>query len=67
MTAVVGAVIRHAFEQLALTKLTAGVYASNQASARVLKKCSFVEEGCLRSDLLKDGQLIDLRLFGLLR
>jgi RimJ/RimL family protein N-acetyltransferase len=67
MTQVVRAVIRHAFEQLALTKLTAAVYAFNHASARVLEKCGFVEEGLLHRDLLKDGQLIDLRLFGLLR
>jgi RimJ/RimL family protein N-acetyltransferase len=67
MTVVVQAAIRHAFEQLELTKLTAGVFAFNHASCRVLEKCGFAEEGLLRSDLLKDGHLIDLRLFGLLR
>ena len=67
MTAAVRAMVRHAFDELTLTKLTAGVFAFNHASARVLEKCGFAEEGLSRSQLLKDGQLIDLRLFGLLR
>jgi hypothetical protein len=37
------------------------------ASARVLEKCGFQQEGFLRKHFLKDGQYIDGRLFGLLR
>jgi ribosomal-protein-alanine N-acetyltransferase len=67
MTAVVQRLCRYAFEQFGLVKITAHVFAHNPASARVLEKCAFQEEGFLRKHFLKDGQFIDARLFGLLR
>lgn len=67
MTAVVQRVCRHAFEEFGLAKITAHVFSHNPASARVLEKCGFQEEGYLRKHFLKDGQFIDARLFGLLR
>jgi RimJ/RimL family protein N-acetyltransferase len=67
MTAVVRRLCRHAFEQFGLVKITAHVFPHNPASARVLEKCGFQEEGVLRKHFLKDGQYIDARLFGLLR
>jgi RimJ/RimL family protein N-acetyltransferase len=67
MTAVVGRVCRHAFEELGLTKITAHVFPHNPASARVLEKCGFQQEGFLRRHFLKNDQLLDARLFGLLK
>jgi RimJ/RimL family protein N-acetyltransferase len=67
MTAVVGRLCRHAFEELGLAKITAHVFVFNPASARVLQKCGFQEEGYLRKHYLKDGAFIDARLFALLR
>jgi RimJ/RimL family protein N-acetyltransferase len=67
MTAVVQRVCRHAFEEFGLVKITAHVFSHNPASARVLEKCGFQEEGFLRRHFLKDGQFVDARLFGLLR
>lgn len=67
MTAVVQRVCQHAFEEFGLAKITAHVFSHNPASARVLEKCGFQEEGLLRKHFLKDGQSIDARLFGLLR
>jgi ribosomal-protein-alanine N-acetyltransferase len=67
MTAVVQRLSRHAFDELGLVKITAHVFAHNPASARVLEKCGFQQEGFLRKHLLKDGQFLDARLFGLLR
>jgi [ribosomal protein S5]-alanine N-acetyltransferase len=49
MTAVVQRVCRHAYEELGLVKLTAHVFTHNQASARVLEKCGFQQEGFLAS------------------
>ena len=66
MTAVVQRLCQHAFEEFGLVKITAHVHPHNQASARVLAKCGFHEEGYLRRHFLKDGQFIDARLFGLL-
>ena len=50
-----------------LPKISAHVSPHNPASARVLAKCGFREEGFLRKHFLKDGQFLDARLFGLLR
>jgi RimJ/RimL family protein N-acetyltransferase len=67
MTAVVQRVCRHAFEEFGLVRITAHVFPHNQASARVLEKCGFQEEGLLRKHFRKDGKLLDARLFALLR
>lgn len=67
MTAVVERACRFAFEEFGLAKITAHVFATNPASARVLEKCGFQQEGYLRKHYLKDGQLIDARLYALLR
>ena len=67
MTAVVQRACRHAFEEFGLVKITAHVYSLNTASARVLEKCGFHEEGFLRKHFLKDGQFLDARLFALLK
>jgi RimJ/RimL family protein N-acetyltransferase len=66
MTAVVQRLCRHAFDELRLVKITAHVFAHNPPSARVLEKCGFQQEGFLRKHFLKDGNLIDARLFALL-
>ena len=67
MTAVVRAVCAHGFQELDLRKITAHVFAGNDASARVLTKCGFVQEGFLREHYDKADRLIDALLFGLLR
>jgi RimJ/RimL family protein N-acetyltransferase len=67
MTAVVGAVCRHAFETIGLAKITAHVLPSNEASARVLVKNGFEQEGYFRRHFLKEGEMIDTRAFGRLR
>jgi ribosomal-protein-alanine N-acetyltransferase len=67
MTAVVQHVCRHAFDEFGLAKITAHVFCHNPASARVLEKCGFVQEGFLRKHYLKDGSFIDARLFALVK
>jgi RimJ/RimL family protein N-acetyltransferase len=67
MTGVVQRLCRHAFDEFELAKITAHVFAHNPASARVLEKCGFQEEGYLRKHYLKDGQLMDARLFAPLK
>lgn len=67
MTAVVQRLCRHAFDEFGLVKVTAHVFTYNPASARVLEKCGFQQEGLLRKHFLKDDRFIDARLFALLR
>ena len=49
----------HAFDELDLAKLTAGVYADNPASIRAFEKAGFTEEARLRSHYLSDGAYVD--------
>jgi RimJ/RimL family protein N-acetyltransferase len=67
MTAAVTAVCRHAFESLGLVRIHAHVFSFNDASARVLKKCGFEQEGYLRKHFVKDGKYIDAKVFGLVQ
>ncbi|WP_101925143.1 MULTISPECIES: GNAT family N-acetyltransferase [Luteimonas] len=50
-------------DALRLHRLQATVLAFNTGSARVLQKTGFIEEGCMRHAVVKDGQVHDLRLF----
>lgn len=63
MPAVVHNLCQFAFTKWKLAKITAHVFSFNIASARVLEKCSFEQEGYLRKHYLKDSQLIDARLY----
>jgi ribosomal-protein-alanine N-acetyltransferase len=67
MTDAVRCFVRYAFNELELLRLTAHVFEFNVASARVLEKNGFKLEGYLRKHFSKDGQLLDARLYGLLK
>jgi RimJ/RimL family protein N-acetyltransferase len=67
VTAVVNKVCDFAFAEWRLSKITAHVFAFNSASARVLEKCGFEQEGYLKKHYVKDGKLIDARLYALSR
>ncbi len=67
MTDAVRAFTDYAFSKLHLLRLTAHTFESNLASARVLEKNGFKLEGYLRKHLQKNGQLLDARLYGLLK
>jgi ribosomal-protein-alanine N-acetyltransferase len=64
--AAVKAVSRFAFEQLGLHRVEAACLPANLASANLLLKAGFEEEGFARSYLKIDGDWRDHRLFGLL-
>jgi RimJ/RimL family protein N-acetyltransferase len=65
MTAVVRRACEFAVAEFGLVKITANVFADNAASARVLEKCGFRQEGALRKHYLKDGNYLDASLFAL--
>jgi len=58
-------ITRFGFEELGLYKVQAGVYENNIGSMKALKKVGFVQEGCLRKQLLSDGNREDHLLFGI--
>jgi RimJ/RimL family protein N-acetyltransferase len=67
MTAVVRRLCEFGFAEFGLVKITANVFAGNPASARVLEKIGFLQEGFLRKHYVKDGQYLDSRSFALLK
>jgi RimJ/RimL family protein N-acetyltransferase len=67
MTIVLRLLCRYAFDEIGLLKLSATIFESNAPVARVLEKNGFTLEGKLRSHYMKDGKLIDARIYGLLK
>ena len=62
MTAVVERICKIGFEEFGLIKILAHVFVDNIASAAVLQKCGFQQEGYLRKHCMKDGNYLDARL-----
>lgn len=67
MTDAVKAYVRYAFDYLQLLRLTAHVLEMNIGSTRVLEKNGFKLEGHLRKHFCKNGELLDVRFYGLLK
>ena len=64
MTRVVAAYLGWVVPALQLVRVEANVLNTNPASARVLEKNGFVEEGCRRAAIRNPDGLHDVRLFG---
>jgi len=58
--------LRFAFAELNLFRVSAMVPEYNEAALALLKKFGFVQEVCRRKALERDGQRWDLYVFGLL-
>lgn len=67
MTEGLTAMLEFGFRHMALHRIEADVTVGNEASARVLDKLGFLEEGLLRQRGYWRGEYHDLRFFGLLR
>ena len=67
MSEAVVAFTRHAFNTLDLVRIYAEPFANNRASARVLEKAGFILEGRLRSNVCKDGQVLDSLIYATVR
>lgn len=61
------AMLAYGFETLQLNRIEALVMLNNHASAAVLRRLGFREEGILREYAFFNGQFHDLRFFSLLR
>ncbi len=67
MTEAVSAIIQFGFETMQLNRIEADVTVGNDASARVLQKLGFQEEGLLRQRVYFGNTYHDTRFFSLLR
>lgn len=62
-----GVLVRFAFEQMNLNKLSLQVFGFNERAIRCYEKAGFKIEGRLRQQIFKDGQYHEEMLMGLLR
>ena len=59
--------LRYAFAELNLHRVSLNVFSYNQRAIRAYEKAGFVVEGCQRQALRRDGQYHDLIFMGVLR
>ncbi len=64
-TEAIGLISRWAFKDLAVRKLSAGLYAPNEGSRRAFLKAGYQQEGLRRRHYLLDGTMCDLVEMGL--
>jgi [ribosomal protein S5]-alanine N-acetyltransferase len=66
-TAAVEALTDWGFRELGLLRVYAHVFESNPASLRVLEKAGFSYEGRLRRHVVKEGRVMDMLLYAVVR
>lgn len=67
MTKATLAIIKYGFKNLGINRIEAVTSIYNEASVRLLEKCGFKYEGCLRQHRYHRGKLVDVYMFSILR
>lgn len=67
MTEAVKQICEYVFSKSDILRIYAEPFAYNIASCRVLEKAGFQYEGTLRSNAVKNGEAIDMKMYSLLR
>ncbi|MDR2546183.1 MAG: GNAT family N-acetyltransferase [Lachnospiraceae bacterium] len=55
------------FENTDIIRIFAQPYTNNKASCRVLEKAGFKNEGTMRQNAIKNGQLMDMEMYALIK
>lgn len=58
---------KYIFENTDIVRIFAEAFGFNKASCRVLEKAGFVFEGVLRKNGIKNGQIIDMKLYAIIK
>ena len=67
MTEAVNQICEYVFGQSDIIRIYAEPFAYNIASCRVLEKAGFQYEGTLRSNAVKNGKVLDMKMYALLK
>lgn len=67
MTQMVGKACSYVFENSDIIRIFAEPFAYNLPSCRVLEKNGFCFEGILRKNAVKNGQILDMKMYALVR
>ena len=66
-TEAVRQVCRHVFDTTDIIRIFAEPFAHNIGSCRVLEKAGFVLEGVMRKNAVKNGRVLDMKLYALVK
>ncbi len=67
MTEAVQQICKHVFENSDIIRIYAEPFAFNTASCRVLEKAGFQYEGTLRKNAVKNGKVLDMKMYSLIK
>lgn len=67
MTKTVNLICNYVFDNSDIIRIFAEPFAYNAASCRVLEKAGFQYEGTLRKNAVKNGKVIDMKMYALLK
>lgn len=67
MTEAVKQICEHVFSNSDIIRIYAEPFAHNSASCRVLEKAGFQCEGTLRNNAVKNGKVIDMKMYSILK
>ena len=67
MTEAVRQICNYVFENSDIIRIYAEPFATNFASCRVLEKAGFQLEGTLRSNAVKNGKVMDMKMYSLIK
>ena len=67
MTEAVKQICEYVFDKSDIIRIYAEPFAYNAASCRVLEKVGFQYEGTLRNNAVKNGKVIDMKMYSLLK
>lgn len=67
MTEAVKQICKYIFDKSDIIRIYAEPFAYNAASCRVLEKAGFQYEGTLRNNAIKNGKVIDMKMYSLLK
>lgn len=67
MTEAVKQICKYVFDKSDIIRIYAEPFAYNIASCRALEKAGFQYEGTLRSNAVKNGEVIDMKMYSLLK
>lgn len=66
-TSAVRQACRHVFDNTDIIRIFAEPFSYNTASCRVLEKAGFLCEGILRKNACKNGRILDMKMYALLK
>ncbi len=66
-TSAVSQICKYIFSNTDIIRIFAEPFAYNTASCRVLEKCGFKLEGTLHSNAVKNGKVIDMKMYALIK